>query len=75
MNQEVLKTLESPDGKHRVNKFKRGDGLFGFSEEEEVKDYSGKLCWTPLVRAEPGIFGSQERAEQEAMKRVPWLNN
>ena len=74
MARQVLKTLISADGEHRVQIFKRADGLFGFSEDVRADDADGERCWIPWP-SPSSICGSAEIAEAEARARIDWLGD
>ena len=67
----VIKTIEHPDGTHRVHIYCH-DGSYGFGEEVWADDVE---CWCPLGGKGYSvcITDSAERAEAEARGRVRWL--
>jgi len=71
MIDQIVKALVSPDGKYRVDIFRRDDGLFGFRQMAHYERPEGDY-WAPL-----GPYGTiadtPERAEHEARGSVSWL--
>jgi hypothetical protein len=74
VEREVVKTIVETAGRHRLLIFRRDDGRFGFSAEEQTLDLDGRSCWTPSWPSDSPICDSSETAEREARARVPWLS-
>ncbi len=67
----VIRSIESPDGLHCVDVFRRPDGGFGFAEyRRDPEDPSG---WHPTGRQADVPSASAESALSEARRHVPWL--
>lgn len=67
----IAKTLTSPDGRCRLDIFRRQDGLFGFRQMVRYERPQGSY-WAPSVLHKT-ITDTAERAEREARSCVPWL--
>jgi len=74
VEQKTVKTLFSPDGRRRVDIYRRDDGLFGFGElaRYEGGSLTGDGYWAPLG-AYSTITETAEAAEREARASVAWL--
>ncbi len=72
---ELLKELLSPDGKRKIEVFRREDGTFGFSVWALTEDYLGEMYWFDEKRDSKCIADTAERAEAEARGRVSGLWN
>src|SRR5262245_6541667 len=70
----IVKELLSPDGKRKLQVFRRDDGSFGF-ESLQFSDEPLEMCWIPHGRLSECFAPTAEIAEREARGRVDWLRN
>ena len=70
---DVLDRFVSGDGKRRVEVWRRNDGFFGFSEEEELDDEYSGLYWSPIRGS--GLYETREDALRDARAEIPWLRD
>ena len=70
---KTVKCLPSPDGKKRVQLFRRDDGSFGFSAQKLATEYPSD-AWIPTGRYSECFASDVSAAESEARARVPWLS-
>lgn len=70
----IVNELVSPDGKRKVEIFRRADGSFGF-ESFRFSDEPLENCWIPENRRPVCVAATQEIAEREARERVKWLSD
>ena len=66
--------LISPDGKWKVQVFRRDDGTFGFESLRWSEDPL-EMCWIPRGRHSGCFTPTAEIAVREAMCRVGWLRD
>jgi hypothetical protein len=75
---QVVKSIMSPDGKRRIDFFKRDDGHFDFVElrrntRDDPKDvWSDPETWSPLPGAS-SICETLQIAEREAKWQIAWF--
>jgi len=67
---EIVRTIESSDGKRKLEIFRRADGTYGF---EDMKYGDEEASWFPAGRYSVGIFGTEEDALREAKGRIRWM--
>ena len=67
---EIVRTIESSDGKRKLEVFRREDGTYGF---EDLKYGEEEETWFPAGRYSVGIFATEEDAIKEAKGRVQWM--
>lgn len=70
---KALRSIESPDGGRCVDIFVRPDATFGF--EEFRRDPEDGRGWFPIGNHGARIFGTEEDAFNEALSKVPWLED
>ena len=70
----IVKELLAPDGKWKVQVFRRGHGSFGF-ESLRFSEEPLEMCWIPHGRFSECFAPSADIAEREARGRVDWLRN
>lgn len=70
MAERVLKTITSPDGKHRVLVIRKGDGNYSYRRQWLVDAPDGPQWGAPGPYC--GIYESAETAEREAIARIDW---
>ena len=68
----IVRELVAPDGKQKVQVFRRDDGSFGF-ESLRFSEDSLEMCWIPDGKYAESFAPSAETAECEARGRVGWL--
>lgn len=68
---QVLRSIETPDGTQCVDIFRRPDGSYGF--ESFRRDPETGHGWFPTSNFSSLTFANQEDAATEAYKRIPWL--
>ena len=75
MARDLVKTVLSNDGRHRLHIYQRADGLFEAAEQMTIEGANGDLHWTTAdpTRFRPFICDSAEHAEREGLGRVDWL--
>ena len=71
MRNLVLASIESSDGSHCVDVFRRQDGSFGFEEFRGESD--GAARWQSLGKYQSLVFETGEAALAEAKLRVSWV--
>ena len=69
---KVVRTIESTDGKRRLEIYRRDNGTYGF-EDMKYGDVEGS--WFPAGRYSMGIFATEEDALTDAKGRVKWLSS
>lgn len=70
----LVKTVHSPDGKHRVRFFHRKeDGVCGF-REEVFEDRTIDACWVPMTHGHIEEYRSMDEAVAAARAGIPWLH-
>ena len=67
-----MKQLVAPDGKRKVEIFRREDGTFGFTSLR-FSDDPRERCWIPHGRFSECFAPDAQTAEFEARSRVAWL--
>ena len=73
LKNQVLQSLETPDGSRCVDLFIRPDGSFGFEiYRRDVETLSG---WFAIGNNIDLSFGSQHLARTAAADQAPWLND
>ena len=70
----IVKELISPDGKRKVQIFRRDDGSFGF-EALRFSDEPLERGWIPDGRFSECFAEDEHTAESEALGRVLWLQD
>jgi hypothetical protein len=70
----LIKELLAPDGKWKVQIFRRDDGTFGF-ESLRFSEEPLEMCWIPHGRYSECFARTAEVAEREARGRVDWLRD
>jgi hypothetical protein len=68
---EVLNRFANAHERRRVEVWRRNDGFFGFSEEQEFDDEYFGAYWSPIRGS--GLYATQEEALRDARAEVPWL--
>lgn len=67
----VIRSIETADGLHCVDLFRRPDGRFGFAEyRRDPEDPSG---WHPTGLRSEAPLASAGAALAEARRLIPWL--
>ena len=69
--ERITDRFVSGDEKRRAQVWRRNDGLFAYSEEEERYDEDVGLYWD-CVRVS-GLYVKHEDALRDAQAEVPWL--
>jgi hypothetical protein len=72
MNDKVVKTICSIDGRQRVNFIQKSNNTFYF-EEEYFSENPLEMSWISSGRQSLSICDSLESAIQEAKSRIAWL--
>jgi hypothetical protein len=67
----VLASIETEDGLHCVDLFRRPDGTFGY--EEFRRDPEDQGAWTPVRFASGLSYASLDQARAAAAVAVVWL--
>jgi hypothetical protein len=71
---EVLdRFFANADERRRVEVWRRNDGFFGFSEEQEFDDEHFGLYWSPVRGS--GLYPTHEEALRDARAEIPWLRD
>jgi hypothetical protein len=70
----LINELIAPDGKWKVQIFRRDDGTFGF-ESLRWSEEPFEMCWIPCGRYSECFTPTAEIAEREARGRVDWLRD
>lgn len=70
----IVKELVAPDGRRKVQIFRRDDGSFGF-EVLRFSELPGERCWIPHGRFSEFFAPNAEIAEREARGRIDWLRD
>ena len=68
---QVLDTFVSGDKKRRAEVWRRHDGFFGFSEEQELDDEYAGLSWSPVRGS--GLYATRDEALRDARAEIPWI--
>jgi len=71
---DVVKAIQSANGKSKINFLKRHDGLYEYRSYDELIDdgpYAGRPYWSPTAYS--GLYQTLEELERAAMRAVPWL--
>ena len=66
---QLLRSIVSPDGEHRVLIVKRPDGAYSYRQQSLIDSQAGREWQTPGPYL--GIYNSVETAEEEALARMP----
>lgn len=70
----LVRTVHSPDGRHRVCFYRRQeDGVCGF-REEFYDDRTLDASWTPVKPGHAEEYRDQDEAVAAARAAVPWLH-
>jgi hypothetical protein len=69
---QVVREIVAPDGKARVEIFRRDDGTFGFAAWR-WSDEPHERNWIPYGRFSECFVSDEQTAETEARGRVDWL--
>ena len=73
MDRVVIDSVETPDGSHCVDIFRRGDGTFGFEiYRREVEDPSG---WFPTGGFAEKCYETEAKTREAAARAAPWLSS
>lgn len=70
----IVNELVAPDGKRKVQVFRRDDGSFGF-ESLRFSEEPLEMCWIPHGRFSECFAPTADIAEREARGRVDWLRD
>jgi hypothetical protein len=69
---QIVKTIVHPEGKSKVDVFRRADGTFGF---EELHWQADEECWCPFGKYSIAFVDTMEHVLQEIRERVPWVDD
>ena len=72
--ESIVKELVAPDGRRKVQIFRRDNGTYGF-ESFRFDDDPLALCWVPYGRFSKCIADSEELAEHEARGHIDWFRD
>ena len=67
----IQKEIVAPDGKEKVQLFRRANGTYGFTILR-WSDEPLEQAWTPLGRYSYCVAADLETAEREALGRIGW---
>jgi hypothetical protein len=70
----IVKEFVAPDGKRKLQVFRRDDGSFGF-ESLRFSEEPLEMCWIPHGPFSECFAPTAEIAEDEARGRVDWLRD
>jgi len=69
----VVRTVYSPDGKHRIRFLRTDGGVFGF-QEEGFNDKMLDMAWQAVSKEPPEEFASLDEAIASAKAKVLWVH-
>ncbi len=69
---ELIRELESPNGKRKVRVFQRADGFFEYNEAVRAFDELAGMYWSP--RYYSGVFPTDEAVMHEILATILWLS-
>ncbi|HEY7403145.1 MAG TPA: hypothetical protein VIB39_06460 [Candidatus Angelobacter sp.] len=67
---QIIQTITHPDGRRKVEVFRRQNGTYGFEEWQWLEF---EECWCPFAKHPISIIDTFEHALEEIKGRIPWI--